>query len=233
MIVNVISKKNNWMDVGYNYIDATSGSGWYGGNKGSPLQFWDAVNSIASPLNIEIKAYFIEHKKKVLDELKDNISPKCSKNSNFIKGEYWECIPSILKSEGSKYGILYIDPNGVINFEFLKDIVKLPYLKYMDVVLYCGATSVKRKRKAFDNIEELAGYICTMKKKKWFVSDYWGSQQWAFFYGTNFPKFKPYSNGVKFYDITSSRGDRIFRRLNFTRDEYQCNLPGQRSLDEI
>jgi len=231
--VNVIHKKNNWGDSFYTYIDATSGSGWNESNKGSPLQFWDAINSMKSPLDIKIKAFFIEEKKEIFDDLKDNLSPKSLRNTTLMKGKYQDCIPSILKNESCRFGILYIDPNGVIDFDFLEDIVKSRYLKFMDVVLYCGATSVKRKRKAFNNIKELAGYIRTMNKKKWFVSDYWGKQQWAFFYGTNSVKYKPYSNGIKFYDISSSFGDRIFRKLNFTNEEYQCNLPGQRSLDEI
>lgn len=232
--VNAICKKQRWDDKKYIYIDATAGSGWNAGNKGSPIQFWDAVNSFKSPLHFKIKAFFIEQNENILNNLRDNISPRCQRNSVFIHGDYSNCISSVLKNEGSNFGILCIDPNGIIEFDPLKEIINTTrYLKVMEVILYLSATSIKRVRSVHYTINELAADIKTIKKNKWFVSDYWGANQWAFFIGTNSKSFVPHSNGTRFHDISSPMGERIFHRLNFTKKEYRSNLPGQRNLDEI
>jgi three-Cys-motif partner protein len=231
--VDAICKKKNWSNYRYLYIDATSGNGWYEGIKGSPLQFWDAINSLKRILNLEIRAYFIEQNKNILNELNDNLPPNCKRNSILIHGKYCDCIPSIYKSEGSNFGILYIDPNGIIDFEFLTDISKTRYMKMTDILLNCNATSIKRTRKAFNNIDELINLIKRINKKRWFVSEYRGPYQWAFFLGTNSKNFIPHSNGIKFYDISSDFGERILHKLNYTKEEYSKNLPHQRNLEEI
>ena len=233
-----ICKSRNILDAKYVYIDATAGRGRYNGFVGSPIQFWNATTSYKHILPINFKAYLIELEKKLLLRLKDNLPKIFLDRSELIHGDYCNVVHDILNSEGKNYGILYVDPTGLINWEALQKISKNRKFKLMDMIIHTSAVSLKRVRKVVNSKEELIEGIKKINKEKWYVSEPFREDpqhQWFFLFGTNNrnEKFKPRSEGIKFYDLNNCRGNRILYKLNFTKKEYLNNLPGQRSLDEI
>jgi len=233
-----ICKSRNILDAKYVYIDATAGPGRYNDVVGSPIQFWNAATSYKYNLPLNFKAYFIEKNKEILKELQDNLPKTFLDKSVLIHGDYCNVVPDILNSEGRNYGILYIDPNGLIDFDGLQKISRNRKFKLMDIIIHIGAVSLKRVRGAVNNKEELIEGIKKINKSKWHISETFREntqQQWFFLFGTNNKneKYKPKSEGIKFYDLNNYMGNRILHRLNFTKKEYVKNLPGQLSLDEI
>lgn len=233
-----ICKSRGILDAKYVYIDATAGRGRYNGIVGSPIQFWNAATSYKHNLPLNFKAYFIEKNKKILKELEDNLPKIFLDKSELIHGDYCNVIQDILNQESKNYGILYVDPNGLIDFDGLQKISRNRKFKLMDLIIHIGAVSLKRVRTVVNNKEELIESIKKINKRKWYVSETFrddSQQQWFFLFGTNNrnEKYKPQSDGFKFYDLNTYMGNRILHKLNFTKKEYIKNLPGQLSLDEI
>jgi len=165
-----ICKSRGILDAKYIYIDATAGRGRYNGIVGSPIQFWNAATSYKHNLSLNFKAYFIEKKKEILLELEDNLPKTFLNKSELIHGDYCNVISDILSSEDKNYGILYVDPNGLIDFDGLQKISKNRKFKLMDIIIHTGATSLKRVRKVFDSKEELVEGIKKINKGKCIVA---------------------------------------------------------------
>lgn len=231
-----IFKKHPYYWKHYLYIDATAGTGT---NSSSPLIFLETSNEIKPCFSEFI--YFIDKRKKALEELHQNIKLKLDQEHGnmfpltqkpfawsiqFKKGKYQKVIPNVIhwKPEPNavtpEFGLIYFDPNGVVDLGFLEQISKDSKMKKIDILFNYNATAFKRSEKAFDKKEDFICLLHKINKRFWYIREPVGKWQWSFLYGCNSECFK-LSKGLDFYDIDSARGKEILYKLNYTKAEYK------------
>ena len=230
-----ISSSKNRMNEGmfenkfnkYVYIDATCGSGKYNEIDGSPLIFLDILSNV-TPLIPKTYCYFIDNRLEALQELGGYIHRELNGHLKLIHGEYTERIPKILENYGMIYGLIYFDPNGVVDLCFIRKLLRLyANMNRVDVLFNYNGTAFKRKTHAIGSNERFTNYLRALKKRCWYISKPRGVWQWSFLFGTNTHKLQlPLSYG--FYDVFSDEGQQILKQLDLTKNERKFD--GQRRL---
>jgi three-Cys-motif partner protein len=236
-VLDSISKKWDYKPT-YLYIDATSGLGKNpeDGCSGSPLIFLEELERLKP--NIKFKIYLIEKNPESIVELQKNIKPWLEKGFciEVITGKYQECIIPIIQlytHENPKpYGIIYIDENGVPDFDFLQLLTQQDTLQRIDVLFNYPATSFKREKEAFNKPEYFKDKLDEINKKFWQIRKPMGHHQWTFLFGCNLEKLQ-FGKSMGFFGINSFEGKDIFRIINLTREEYQSEKKdGQTTVDD-
>jgi hypothetical protein len=120
------------------------------------------------------------------------------------------------------------------NFDLLSEISRNPCFQHIDFVIYLGATTIKRVRRAEEatgrdtKAKLLTDYLRSINKTTWIVRKPTGKNQWTFAIGSNwvnFPKWQKHG----FYKIDSEEGESVLRRLTYTGGEID-NMSGQMSF---
>jgi len=134
-------------------------------------------------------------------------------------------------AEEKCFGLIYIDPNGVVDTNWLEKITKEKAISRLDILFNYNASAKKRSRCAF-NLNYLLDEFKKINKENWYVSKPNGKWQWSLFFGSNSDCFKlPKKYG--FHNILSDEGKYILHKLNFTKKEYKRNLPNQPKLEDF
>lgn len=240
IVEQAITKRNKrWP---YNYFDLTAGSGYYIPNedgigvpvspdnleendnwiKGSPI----ITSELVKRSDLNLNATFFEKDEKSFRNLK-----KHCKNQDIqarLFQDNWEKeLESILREDYRKYekiprfGLIYIDPNGMPTFDKLGEITELEASQFLDLMIHISATNEKRTRRVYnDRFYELKRYIDEeLDKDNWIIKKFTDNKnfQWCFFIGSNGPLGKWKSEG--FYSLDDSDGKAILDQVNYTQDE--------------
>jgi len=224
IVVDAIFKKIPQMPKKYFYVDATAGTGRYSKIDGSPLIFLDVLKQITPCF--EPKIYFIEEKKENYEELIQNVN---GFNVDIICDKYQNSLPEIIKQNENSFGLVYIDPNGIVDFDCMKIISECKNFKKIDLLFNYNASAYKRKSKAFKIEEDFISLLDKIDKDYWFIRKQKGRWQWSFLFGSNTDKFK-LSKGLDFYDIFSEEGKKLLWKLKKKKKEYPHKIPYQKRL---
>ena len=153
------------------------------------------------------------------------------KSVTLIEDDYEHAIPYILSTMGGCFGLIYIDPNGVVNMDALEQTSKHRCNGVIDILFNYNATAYKRNR-CVNDLDELLPMFKKIKKNYWYVSEPKGKWQWSLFYGANKQCIKlPKSLG--FHEVHTSQGQRILHTLNYTKEEYKLHLPNQPKISDF
>jgi len=228
-VVNVIRKNyqnEGWSFPGYVYIDATAGCGdnTEVGAPGSPKVFCKCVETFDLPHT----CHLIDrepHNTSNLHNLFEN-----NPNVKIYTGENSDVLYDVIGTlRGTPFGLIYFDPNGVPDFDYIGTICQHPALKKIDVLIRFSATAIKRVRTVFDN-HTLKEYISSIPKQCWVIGEVAHKDPWQsmFALGLN-QKIHGYDR-YGLYPIDSSSGSVLLRRLNYTVKELSDPLPGQTTI---
>lgn len=194
------------------WIDSYSGNGYYDDFKcdGSPVIFKKTMLKNGFDYN----GFCIDKSEKYISELKNRL---LDDKIQCISGDNETVITDVLKKiPYNGYGILYLDPNGMPNWNIVNS------LKHhnIDILLHFPATSIKRNIGAKNIILDLKQELELINKKTWYIcpchhinSDAW---QWCMLFGSNYNGW----HGLKkeqFYDISTSKGESILNVFNHTK----------------
>ncbi len=217
---------------GYFYIDTTSGEGRdKNGELGSPLIFLDEAKKI----NVDFSALFIDKvnirwKKLLLNcqqfypllERKRNIVFRCFDYSKYLEISLQKLIPEFNKS--GKYGLCYVDSNGIPNLDCFHQIMLWGGFNQIDLLVNLNANSIKRVR-CCSKIPEKRTLEQRLQplipnKRYWLIKvpENHTGWQWSFLIGTNWDSFPELKN-IGFYSLDSSKGKEILYELNYTKKE--------------
>ncbi len=215
IVHSIYNKYPNWRNRRYVFIDTTAGAGYNQDvdEDGSPVIFQKCID--AHDLNY--RAYFIDELYGNTDALHELFDDE---RVEIFTGDHRDIVPDILDTlRGDELGIVYMDKNGIPDFDLLADISKRH--KKLDILVRCPATSIKRNRIA-GNCKSLVSYLATIQKECKIVRAPLPSDkfQWVFFVFTNYAHCD--WKKERFYLIESTNGKEILRRLNYTNEEIEC-----------
>lgn len=220
--VQAIQFKHHWAHDTYFYIDMNAGPGCYSEDHvGSPVVFLE----MAEILGCKAKAFLIEKNPDTAANLKDCLDERGYSNWDLFIGDNataWELAMDALPKNGSAFGIVYSDPNGVPDFETLASISNRHNTKKIDILIRYSGTSGKRAHKRF-GYKSMLQNLATIKKSHWMVkelitSDRW---QWSFLMGLNWGGLGAW--GARgWHKADSSAGISILKQLEYTTPELKA-----------
>lgn len=216
---------SGWPGTEYLYIDATSGSGHSPetGDAGSPLIVAEQARRSGMPY----RCHLIDRNAVNAETLRTTFAedPRCE----VYCGEYQDVLSSIVsRIRGRPYGLIYFDPNGQPDFDFIARLSQHPALSRVDVLIHFTATGLKRARRIAEE-DTLEARLHRVNKQHWMIAQVTAGSpwQWTFLLGLNY-RMKPYEK-MGFAYIDSDRGERLLYEMNYTKDE-KCAIPARRQL---
>ncbi|MBT3367770.1 MAG: three-Cys-motif partner protein TcmP [Nitrospina sp.] len=204
----------------YQWFDLTAGDGLNpeDGTSGSALIFYEE----AILANIIFNAVFIDKSEQNCKLLTERLPER--KDITIICGDHKDIMPKFMSNRKQfNLGFVYMDGNGIPNFNILSKISESNWFKNIDLLINCPATAIKRSR---SNKPYLSENIKSINKKDWVIRTPAGPWQWSLLIGSNwhnFPAWKKHD----FYKITSDTGQMVFNVLNKSkreRDGCQMNM---------
>lgn len=226
-VVGVIRKKflqnqySGWPRKEYLYIDAMAGCGHSPetGAAGSPLIFVER----ARRSGMSYRCHLIDRNDENAAALRATLSndPRCEVHS----GRYQNVLPGLVSQiRGRPYGLIYLDPNGQPDFDFITQLSQDSALSRVDFLIHFTATGLKRARRITDGAT-LEDRLRQINKQLWMIAPVTeGSPwQWTFLIGLNY-RMKPYEK-MGFVYIDSDRGERLLYEINYTKDEKDAIPP--------
>ena len=209
-------------DHKYNYYDLTAGAGYdENDNPGSPIIFLQMIKNMDMPYN----AVFLEENKKHAEELQNVVNQKAWVINSDYCNELMKCDDRLHKR---KFGLLYVDPNGIFDVESIKYFTNIFTYATIDILINCNSTAIKRVRISSRHQEKRTLYerMVEIKKTKWLVRKPEGKHQWTFLLGTNMRKFPEFKK-INFVDLNSDEGQDIFNYINLTKSEREYSNYGE------
>ena len=201
------------------YVDLYAGSGENMDNvPGSPIIFHEAAKKAqicTLPILVEENEYSVKQLQDKLFSVGANyFKIKNTNNEDFVEMMIKQPVRK------STYGLVYLDPNGIPNFELLRRLSEVRQYYKLDFLINCPATAIKR---AIGNVKckqqsRLFEELKTIKKTNWMIREPIGKWQWTFIIGTNWndpPQFKKH----KFWPIDSAEGQKIVKYLSYNKQE--------------
>lgn len=219
---SVISKYQ-WTNRDYLLIDATAGSGIVNGIVGSPLVFLDQARLFEN-----WRAVFIEEQKGTYKDLLRSIDQRYGMRDyrmTVIHGSHVDYI-SAMNPDSKQIGLLYVDPNGLLNFEAVR--IFTQKITRMEILLSFSATAIKRVNGSplLEDRYHLEDLL-TLKTFAHIRKPY-GNDQWSFLLMSNTPIVKEYKS-IDLRSVASTEGAEYLRTMNYTKAElnelYQPALP--------
>jgi hypothetical protein len=205
------NEKNYWASREYVYIDLYAGSGRNEEVEcdGSPVIFLKTIKD-----KLRYKAHFVE---KRADNCKALREVTLLYNSCTIyEGDNKDVLPGILKSVPPKsYGLVYVDPNGIADWDLIYQVTENPKYKFMDILLYLSATSYKRARTPVDN------FLNKVSKSNWIIREPVWHDQWTFLFGTNYLNYNPWKS-LKMHKLKSIKGQVFYNTICHTTNELKA-----------
>ena len=199
----------------YHYIDLNAGKG-----EGSPRIALDAIRPLIpsarflfcemNPGNVKALEALYGHEPKVTIKPGDHAIT---------------ALKYVASLTGFLNGVLFHDPNGVPNWEMLRQLSNMPQLHRIEFVVYVTATGLKRKRSAVGG-DSLTESMARIKKKYWLVRSPQGNHQWTFLVGTNWKDFQGWQK-QRFYRTETEIGRSILGKLSLTSDERRDKYQGR------
>jgi three-Cys-motif partner protein len=258
---NVIRKyRNSSLDF-YTFVDATAGTGWLWHKRtktnivGSPL----VTTPVLKKAWIDFRLHMFERDEEsclklvqcmneefdcALMKTKRGDAPArwydTTKKIRIYNGSYDVMAKQQMDdiSLRTRYGLIYIDPNGHPDWKTLRTLASDANPRYgkMEILIHVGATSLKRSG-VVHNQPRLREYLCSIPKQHWHILKFKdtgksASHQWVFLLGSNWISFKP-TKKIGFVSIKSPEGQELLDRLNFTEEELKKlrnNRPKLRSV---
>jgi three-Cys-motif partner protein len=205
---------------GLTVIDATCGPGIYPCDscedekcektrRGSPLVILDILRRREMPARV----MFIDSEKTNIETLQ-NAVPDHPAYIQFECGRYQDVLGSFT---APGYGLLLIDENGVLDFDFVKSFYERNS-KTIDVLLNIPCTATKRGAGEHKRIDE---YLREIPKHYWAIRQVRGRGQWTQMFGTNWKtlirKLEGYNEN--FYGTDTMMGKTELERVSCTADE--------------
>ncbi len=202
----------------FEYFDLYAGPGRYcvpNGNDidGSPVIF----SRIIAQSGLSFRSYLFEQAPDNARQLRDCNLP----HSTIIEGDNLLGIRPFLRvTKTPRFGLIYADPKGVLNWQLLQWMSRMKRYEKTDVLINIqAARGVKLHRTRYpDKFRMMTDELADIQKKHWLIREPYGKQQWTFLFGTNWgdlPKWKK----AGFHDIGSDSGRNILYELNFTNAE--------------
>lgn len=199
------------------YIDTNAGSGFNENCNcpGSPIIFCRAAKNA----DINYHAFLIEIDQDYALQLEDRVDQF---NARVIQGDNRQITLDILSQlPPNTLGLIYIDPNGIPDWDLITKICKHQNAKTMDVLIRYNTNAVWRnlhngKLALPDALEQVRSY-----KKNWFgkqvePSDKW---YWSFLLGINYP-FKDWQKRG-WLSFQTEAGKALEKKLAYSRKQYQ------------
>lgn len=222
--------KNSWQRY-YTYIDMNAGPGIYNGIVGSPMLFLSQIEQTTIPY----QATFIEQEQCNADQLSNLIGQRSPRGKvSVVNGSNEHALRNGSAPTKKTFGMIYHDPNGMPNFDLLSEVSRNQCFQHMDFVIYLGATTIKRVRRAEEvagsdtKAKLLADYLGSINKATWIIRKPAGRNQWTFAIGSNWVNFPTWQKHG-FYKIDSEEGESILKRLTYTNGEID-DMGGQMSF---
>lgn len=208
----------------YFHFDLNCGSGWNDdvGCVGSPIAFLDSVSEVGVE---SFYAAFCDKDVNAIKALNNNvkvaIDERChcftEDNSVFVRR-----IRDIIVENGENpdkvIGTVLSDPNGAeVPIDALAELsVNVPRL---DIAIHWNAAGFKRTRGRFGvDRPTLELALSKIKKDCWLIRKPIGIWQWTLLVGRNYSSSEKLED---FYDLSSSAGQSIFAKCNYTNDEFK------------
>jgi hypothetical protein len=208
-----------WACSRYHYYDITAGSGFLNGYPGSPLIFLEE----AQRLGLSFEARFVEINEESAVALQkaigDRVDARVYNGDNGMVINAWSI--DLPMQQKKPIGLFYGDANGGIShIQAMQHVADVDAWKYMDILLYVGATYVKRFRRVgcinFD--KRLDECLSSLNKKKWLVREPHGAHQWTFVLGTNYQGIGQFKK-IGLHSMDSPQGQEIMDKLTYTKTE--------------
>ena len=203
----------------YLYVDLYAGSGDNTDNvPGSPIVFLESAKN-AKVCTLPI---FVEENEYSAKQLQDKLFSIGANHFKVKNINNKQLVEMMIQEPPRKkiHGLVYLDPNGIPDFDLLSRLSKVGQYSKVDFLINCPATAIKRaigskkckqKSRLFEELE-------TINKKNWIIREPIGKWQWTFIIGTNwdaFPKFKKHC----FWPMDSDEGKKIINKLSYNAQE--------------
>ena len=230
----IFNKASNKAKPIFYYFDLNAGSGLYEENynnyilqkKGSPIIFLEEVQKAG----INFRAYFLDKSQEAIDNLSDiPIVKNLMYDANGQRRIHIKCkeqsyaLLDIVKNAPTdlKYGLIYIDPNGIFDDKLLTEIFQHKGFNCIDVLINANIMAIKRCRNVpcIKDKRLLEERLNTINKKYWLYRDTIGSWQWSLILGTNWVDFPTFER-IGMYSKKNENGQLIFNKLNYTEKEH-------------
>lgn len=200
----------------YRYIDMNAGPGVAPmlQMSGSPMIF---LESAAKHPRLPYRALLVEEEPDSVLELRERVQRWS--NVQIEQGNHSEIVPRYIRRlQGKPSGLIYHDPNGVPSFETLAEIANCDQARYLDIVVYTGATFVKRvngwQNKRGVPYLTLPVALASINKKAWIIREPIDRAAWTFIIGSNWEQFPAWQR-AGFHRINSTEGRAILERLTY------------------
>lgn len=208
----------------FHYWDLYAGPGYSAGMPGSPL----ITARLAQEHKLSLNGWFFEYRAANAAALAQNLAGHGAR-LHIIEGDNREKVPQVMagfRAESGlwRYGIVYVDSNGKreIPVEMIRTITDVPCFAAVDVMLYVGATYLKRGR-AQSEIQHvdprpLEEQLRAVGKRHIFVREQKGYDQWTFVILTNWNDFPRFAK-LGMHHIDTPTGRALMDVLSWTKEE--------------
>lgn len=212
VIRQVISK--GWAKKTYRLIDATAGPGIMSdGTFGSPVRALEILDESG----LDYEAMFIESDRDTFGQLdrligaRDRVNLRWTEYQSVLRG---------MRLERYQFGLLYVDPNGRLDFPALVNFARIA--PQVDILLSLTASGIKRADKSCgQDTQTIAERIAAIGKSYWLIRKPYTQHQWTFLLGSNGkPMNKPYKK-IDLAPITSKDGEDWLQQISYTKKELQ------------
>lgn len=205
----------------YQYFDLYSGPGRTDYGEGSPLIFLQEVQEF----DIPFRAHFFDENPQFIEQLRNEIPRHVLPMCRFHAGDnlltcrpYLKAMNTWRGKKPRRMGLIYADPNGEPEWKILQYMSRVLYFERTDILINFGANAIKKKRGARQIDHQLTEMLSRIDKKAWSIREPVGTWQWTMLLGMNWNRSVEWKR-IGFYDIKSSAGREILRRLNYSKDE--------------
>lgn len=196
------------------YIDAYAGCGKNPTCDGSPIIFC----SLAKKFGIKYQAHLIELEKDLSEQLCYNMSEY---NAVVHHGNNREKLPEILSTiPRNSLGILYVDPNGIPDWQMIIDASRQLQLKRIDILIRYNTNALWRNLH-HNGYLDLSEYLKAINKEYRYGKEYmpYDKWRWSFLLLMNYRFGDWKKEGWK--DFKTKDGKELLTRLIYSPKQLQ------------